>query len=131
MRQVFLRRVAITLLVTFAGLFAVALTFSIYFELPLTWTFLVAATLALGFAIEDIMRWRNVRLDRWQIDTGQLIHDGPDGRASVPLSEIASAKPHFSGRVVITLRSGQRMVMRYLPYPKDTAAQINAATGPG
>ena len=76
------------------------------------------------------MRWRNLRTDLWQICGGQLIHDGPDGRAQIPLSEIVSAKPQLGTRVVIKLTSGQRMLMRYLPYAAATAAQIEDARGP-
>jgi len=122
--------VAITGGVTFVALLAVALVFSIYFGLPRAWGFLVAAILTLGFVVEDVMRWRSVRLDLWQVSEGQLIHDGPDGRAQIPLSEIESAKLQFGSRVVIRMRSGQRMVIRYLPHAGSTASQIQAAIGP-
>jgi hypothetical protein len=129
-RRVFLRRVAISAFITFAALTAVAMTFSVYFELPVAWVFLFAAALTLGFVLEDVMHWRSVCTDRWQISDGMLIHDGDDGRAQIPLSEITSAKTQFGSRVIVKLTSGQRIPMRYLPYPAATAEQIIAARGP-
>ncbi len=130
MRRVFLRRVAITAVITFAALTAVTVGFSLYFELPTTWGFLVALTLTFGFVLEDVTRWRSVRTDLWQVSDGMLIHDGDDGRAQIPLSEIVSAKTLFGSRVIVKLTSGQRIPMRYLPYPAATADQIMAARGP-
>ncbi|MCX7558782.1 hypothetical protein OS190_04330 [Sulfitobacter sp. F26204] len=129
-RRVFLRRVAISTAITFVGLAAVGLAFAVYFNLSTAWAFLISATLTLGFVVEDMMRWRNLRTDIWQISEGQFIHDGPDGRSQLPLSEIVSAKPQLGSRVVIKLASGQRMLMRYLPYAAATAAQIEEARGP-
>ena len=129
-RRVFLRRVAFSAALTFLGLVAVAMAFSVYFALPRTAIILGAGTLTLVFVIEDLMRWRSLRGDLWQISDGQLIYDGPDGRAHIPLSEIVSAKVQFGTRVLIKLTSGQRMLMRYLPYAKATAEKIEAARGP-
>lgn len=129
-RSVFLRRVLLSSVLTFAGLSAVAITFSAFASLPIGWAFTVAFILTLGFVIEDVMRWRNARTDRWQLSEGQLIHDGPDGRSHVPLSEVVSAKHQFGGRVIVKLKSGQRIAIRYLPFPIQTAEQIDAARGP-
>ncbi len=129
-RRIFVRRVMISASITFAALVAVALGFSLYFGLPTGWAFLVALTLTCIFVLEDAMHWRSTRMDRWQIEAGQLIHDGADGRAQVPLSEVAQVHTQFGSRVVITLRSGQRMVLRYLPFPGVVADQIRAARGP-
>ncbi|MDF3415538.1 hypothetical protein HKX54_13795 [Sulfitobacter sp. M57] len=129
-RRVFLRRVGITAVLTFLGLSAIIFAYSFYFTLPDVWIFPSAGVLTLGFVIEDLLRWRNLRNDLWQISEGQLIYDGPDGRAQIPLGEIDSAKVQFGTRVVVKLASGQRILMRYLPYAADTADQIDAARGP-
>lgn len=129
-RRVFLRRVAINAMLTFIGLAAVAFACSVYFNVPRAWGFLAAGTLASGFLIEDLTRWRTLRHDLWQISEGLLVYDGPDGRSQIALSEIISAKAQFGTRVVIKLVSGQRMLMRHLPYAAATAAQIEAARGP-
>lgn len=130
-RAVFLRRVGLTSAVTFVALLAAAIVFSVSFDLPVAWGFLVAATLTLGFVIEDLARWRAARNDRWQISGGHLIHDGAEGRAQIPLTEIASVKTQFGSRVIVKLNSGQRIAMRYLPYAAATASQIDAARGAG
>jgi hypothetical protein len=122
--------VAISTALTFLGLATVALACSVYFGLPRAWGFWGAGVLALGFMIEDLMRWRSLRSDLWQISEGQLIYDGPDGRSQIPLSEIDSARVQLGTRVVIKLASGQRMLMRHLPYAAAAAKQIEAARGP-
>lgn len=129
-RRVFLRRVAITAMLTFLGLASVAFACSMYFDLPGAWGGLGAGVLALGFMVDDLTRWRNLRNELWQISEGQLIYDGLDGRSQIALSEIVSAKVQFGTRVLIKLTSGQRMVMRHLPYAAATAEQIEAARGP-
>lgn len=115
---------------TFAALLAVVVIFGVYADLPVSWGILGAAILTLGFAIEDLLRWRNARADLWQISDGHFLHDDPDGRLQVPLSEIADAHHQFGGRVTVRLHSGQRIVMRYLPFPAETAAQLRAAAAP-
>ncbi|KIN62116.1 hypothetical protein Z946_972 [Sulfitobacter noctilucicola] len=129
-RAVFLRRVAITGGATFVALAIVGLIFCYAFALPVSWVFLVALTLTAGFVLEDAFRWRSARSDRWQMSEGYLIHEGPDGIAQVPLSEIVDVKTQFGSRVIVKLRSGQQMAIRYLPFPKATADQIAAARGP-
>lgn len=129
-RRIFLRRVAITAALTFLGLATVALVCSVYFGLPRAWGFWGAGLLALGFMIEDLLRWRILRSDLWQISQGQLVYDGPDGRSQISLSDIDSARVQWGTRVVITLTSGQRMLMRHLPYAAATAEQIETARGP-
>ncbi|MEW9919731.1 hypothetical protein AB2B41_08955 [Marimonas sp. MJW-29] len=129
-RRVFLRRVLIRSAMTFAALLAVVLLFAIFATLPAGWGLLGAAILTAGFAIEDLLRWRNARADLWQISDGHFLHDDIDGRLQVPLSEIADARHQFGGRVTVRLHSGQRIVMRYLPFPAETAAQLRAAAAP-
>ena len=129
-RAVFLRRVGLNTAVTFVALLGAALLFSVTFDLPMGWGVLVAAILSIGFVIEDLARWRSTRNDRWQINGGFLIHDGPEGRAQIPLSQIASVQAQFGNRVIVKLGSGQRIAMRYLPFAAATASQIEAARAP-
>ena len=129
-RAVFLRRVLVAAVITFVSLATVALVFSLYFGLPITWGFLVALTLTTGFAVEDLMHWRNAKSDRWRISDGHLIHDGAEGRAQIPLSDIANVWTQFGSRVIVKLTSGQRIAIRYLAYPVSTAEQLNAARVP-
>ncbi len=126
-RRMFLRRVMINASVTFFALLAVAVAFSLWFDLPIGWGFSVALVLTAGFVLEDVMRWRQMRTDLWQVADGHLIHDGVDGRAQIPLSEVADVRLQFGNRVIIKLRSGQRMAMRDLAYPAAAAAQIDEA----
>ena len=80
-----------------------------------------------GFVFDDAVRWRTARYDRWEISGGHLIHDGQDGNARIPLTEIDHAFRRLGSNVVVQLTSGQRIVLRYLPYPAEAADQINAA----
>lgn len=91
---------------------------------------LAAFGLTLGFVIEDAVRWQAAKFDRWHIDGNLLAHEGPDGRAQIALSEIDSVSTTLTGRVLIKLASGQRMLIRYLPFPNAAAAQIEAARRP-
>lgn len=129
-RKVFVNRVGITAALTFVALLIVGVVFSWRFDLPMGWAVIVALTLTCAFVLEDAMHWRNTRTDRWQIDEGQLIHDGAEGRSQIPLSEVTQVRTQFGGRIIVTLQSGQRMAIRYLPYPETVAEQINAARGP-
>lgn len=129
-RQMFVRRVFITSALTFVGLAAVLLYVSQRTGLPVHWAMLIALIVTLGFAAEDLMRWRAACADLWQLSDGHLIHDGPEGRAQVPLSDVAAVKVQFGTRVIVKLSSGQQIAMRYLPYPAQTAQQIAAAMGP-
>ncbi len=126
-KPVFLRRVLILTAITFALLLGLGIGLSYYFDLPLLWVFPTAVVFNLGFIMDDMMRWRTARYDRWQISKGHLLHEGEEGVAQVPLTEIDSAFRRLGSNVVVQLTSGQRIVLRYLPYPAETAAQINAA----
>jgi hypothetical protein len=128
---VFLRRVMISAIATYVGLVLAGLVANFYVPLPMGWVLLVALILTAGFVLEDVMRWRSTRSDRWQIEAGQLIHEGPDGHAQIPLSEVDRVTTQFGSRVTVKLASGQRIAMRYLAYPAEIAAQIEAARGPG
>lgn len=129
-RAVFLRRVWIRSAATFAGLAIVGGMVALYAGLPVFWALIAAAAISVGFMAEDLVRWQASRLDLWQVHGTLLIHDGPDGRAQIPLTEIVEVTPQWGSRVVVKLRSGQRLLMRYLRYPAETAAQIEAARGP-
>lgn len=129
-RAVFLRRVAISGAVTFAVLAVIGLVVARLAGLPMVWLVVAAFGLTLGFMIEDAVRWQAAKYDRWQIDGNLLVHDGPEGRAQIALSEINSVTTTMSGRVLIKLTSGQRMLIRYLPFPFAAAAQIEAARRP-
>jgi hypothetical protein len=129
-REVFLRRVFISAAVTFAGLGLVGTAFGLYTGLSFGWALLVAFALTMGFLVEDVLRWRGARTDLWQISDGQLLHDGPEGRAQVPLSEIIGVQTQFGGRVILKLSSGQRIAIRYLADPQNVAQQIRSACGP-
>ena len=83
--------------------------------------------LTLVFLLEDALRWRALRNEHWQVADGHLLHDGPDGRAMIPLADIDSVSKRF-GNVVIRLASGQRILMRYLPDPDDVVTQLIAAS---
>lgn len=129
-RAIFLRRVALSGAVTFVALAAVGMIVAGMAGLPMIWLVLAAFGLSLGFVMEDAVRWQAAKFDHWQIDGNLLLHDGPEGRAQIALSEINSVKTTMSGRVQIKLTSGQRMLIRYLPFPKAATAQINAARNP-
>ncbi|MGB3247312.1 MAG: hypothetical protein WBB25_22485 [Sulfitobacter sp.] len=125
-RAVYMRRALVIGLVTFV-VFAALCWMSGFSEgrflllglgLPLV--------LTLIFLLEDALRWRSLRSEKWEVDDGHLIHDGPDGRAMVPMSEIRTVATRF-GNVVIRLASGQRIMMRYLPNPEGVVTQLDAA----
>lgn len=126
-KSVFIRRAVIVGGVTFALLVLLGAGLSLYFSVPILWVFPTAFTLTLGFIFDDTMRWRSAQYDRWQISDGHLIHEGQDGTARIPLTEIDSAFRRLGSNVVVQLTSGQRIVLRYLPFPAETVAQINAA----
>lgn len=126
-RAVFLRRAAITSMVTFVVLMALGFLLSIYTALPFLWVIPTALLLTAGFLFDDALRWRTSKYDRWHLDGGQLIHEGTDGTAQLPLGEIDRVFTRYGGRVVVELSSGQRIAMGYLPFPKKTAQAIEAA----
>lgn len=126
---VFLRRVVLTSAVTFVALSLMGIAFAAYSALPYIWAVLVALALTLGFVFDDVVRWRSVHSDRWQIQDRHLIHDGDEGRAQIPLSEITTISTQFGSRVILKLASGQRIAMRYLAHAETIANQIEAARG--
>ncbi|MBD3664446.1 hypothetical protein [Sulfitobacter aestuariivivens] len=126
-RAEFLRREVWVVGITFGALVVVGLGLSYVLTWPVFWVLPTALMLSIGFLLDDIMRWRVVRQDRWEISDGQLRHDGPDGTFTVPLSEIVEVRAGVGSRIIVQLRSGRRVVLRYLPDPAQTAAQINAA----
>ena len=126
----FLRRVILAGTVTFVALSLIGIAYAAYHTLPYVWAVLVALALTLGFVFEDVMRWRSVNSDQWRIEDRHLVHEGDEGRAQLPLSEITEIKCQFGSRVILKLSSGQRIAMRYLPDAERVAAQIRAARGP-
>lgn len=125
-REVFIRRSLTAGAVTFVLLALAVAAISTVIDLKLLLTLPIAALLTLGFLIDDALNWRRQKYDRWEIMEGHLHHTDQDGTASIPLDRIDSAFTRFGNRVILQLGSGERMVMRYLPFPKDTAAQIRA-----
>ncbi len=126
-RRVFLRRKGITNLATFAALSALGLVLTASYDVSSLWVWPTAALLTLGFVLDDLQRWNANKDDRWFLREGQLIHEGNDGSASIPLTEITGVSVRLGGVVIVTLASGQRIDLRYLPFPRQTAAQIDAA----
>ena len=126
-KSVFIRRALVAGAVTFVILLALCVGLSVYFGAPFLWAFPTALILTLGFTFDDTMRWRAARYDRWQICSAHLIHEGQDGSARIPLTDIDHAFRRLGSNVVVELSSGQRIALRYLPYPAETVAQINAA----
>jgi hypothetical protein len=123
---VFRRRVGLNAALTFAG-FAI-LTMSVDAARgfsPLLQIFM-PFVLTLILMLDDFLKWRRVRSESWQIEDGHLMHEGPDGRAMIPLSEIDRVTGRF-GHVVIRLTSGQHITMRYLPGPDGVMTQLDAA----
>ncbi|SFD56578.1 hypothetical protein SAMN04488523_101354 [Sulfitobacter brevis] len=123
-RDVFLRRSLMLGMATFAILAGVGLIASSLLELPLAWVLPVGALLTLGFLVDDILRWRTYKFDRWQISDGHLLHEDRDGSVSIPLGDIRKVMTRIGNRVVVELASGQRITLRYLPFPTETAEQI-------
>ncbi len=132
-RSAFIRQALIQGCFTFALLSILGSIVYFWFDLPIflevstIWVLPIAFMFTLGFIFDDTLRWRSARYDRWQITNGHLIHEGQDGSARIPLTEIENAFRRLGSNVVVQLISGQRIVLRYLPFPAETAAQINAA----
>jgi len=122
-----MRRSLIISGITFAVMVILGAGLSFYFSLPILWIFPTALALTVGFIFDDTLRWRAAQYDRWQISEGHLIHEGQEGSARIPLNEIDSAFRRLGSNVVVQFTSGQRIMLRYLPFPAETAAQINAA----
>lgn len=125
-RQAFLRRIAISTTLTFAGLAALGLLVSLWFDAGILWVFPTSGILTIGFAVEDYQGWRNARLDRWSLSEGRLLHEGPEGMGMISLTDIRRVRVRFGTRVILYLADGTRVAMRYLPHPRETAAQIAA-----
>lgn len=126
-RRVFLRRVLINAVLTCIALMIVIGGFLYWMSLPMRWGFVGAVFITIGFAIEDILRWRRAKSDLWQIAGGLLIHDGAEGRSQIPLSEINSVTAQIGNRVSVTLITGLTIPMRYLAFPTQIADLINRA----
>lgn len=124
-RRVFIRRALINAALTFAAF--VVLTI---FTSPPQAQFLLLGVglplvLTLILTLEDAMRWRRLRDEQWEIDDGNLVHDGPDGRAMIPLADIEGVQKRLGGAVMIRLKSRQRVLMRYLETPGDVVTALN------
>lgn len=129
-RAVFLRRALINAALTFPA-FVLLARFTNYPQgqflllgvgLPLV--------LTLIFFMDDALRWRRVRDEQWELADGQLIHEGPEGLATISLGEIEDVFKRFGGTVIIAFTSRQRVAMRYLPEPDDVVMTLHAAAHP-
>lgn len=125
-RDVFLRRSLMIGVATFTLFAGAGLVAALMLDLPFVWTLPVAALLTLGFFVEDVLRWRSCKYDRWLMSEGHLLHEDKDGTASIPLGDIRRVTTSFGSRVVVELLSGQRITLRYLPFPAETAAHIRS-----
>lgn len=125
-RAVFLRRMLVRAGLTFVFLMIPVLIGAASFRglLPAV---VLPLVLALIFLLEDALRWRTVRFERWRIDGAHLIYEGAEGQAQIPLSDITAVTRRIGGRVVLTLRSGQHLMMRYLPFPDEIAEALRSA----
>ncbi|MGC1494789.1 MAG: hypothetical protein WA790_03200 [Sulfitobacter sp.] len=126
-RAVFLRQMFKRALLTFIFFMLPTLLVGYFDPVYLLLSSLFPIFLTIFFFFDDVIRWLNVRNERWLVQENYLVHEGPDGNARMPLSEIDKAFTRLGGRVIVRLSSGQRVVLSYLPYPKDVAEQINAA----
>ena len=81
--------------------------------------------LTLIFFLDDALRWRRVQSEQWQIADNNLIHDGPEGIAMIPLTEIDRVYKRLGGTVIVQLQSRQRLAMRYLEAPDDVVMHLN------
>lgn len=81
----------------------------------------------MGF--DDPLRWRMTRQNRWYLRSDALIHTGPEGDARIPLADIANVHTRMGWSVIISLKSGLRLRIAYVPQAAEVAAQILAARG--
>jgi len=125
-KQIFVRRSLMTGAGTFALLVILGGIVSTVVGWSLFWTLPVAAMLTLGFFIDDSLRWRAYKYDSWQISDGHLLHEDQNGTVSISLHEVDKVVVHMGHRVVLHLKSGQRIPLRYLPFADETASQIRA-----
>ena len=123
-RRVFLRRAAVNAALTFLIAWALLLALSSYWQIDWRVGFALALIAAGTGLYEDLIRWRRVKAEHWQIERPHLIHDGADGRAMIALSEIEQVRVRFGGTLVVKLRSGQRILMRYLEAPNRIAQAL-------
>jgi len=91
------------------------------------WSMLATAVLVGIFVIEDLSGWSKRRSEVWQLTDQALQYDGPEGHGHVALSDIKSIRKQWLSRVVVTLRSGQSVVLRDLAEPADVIASLKAA----
>jgi hypothetical protein len=125
-RKVFLKRSMMAGAATFVALMATGWIISAALDLPLFWTLPGAAMLTAGFFVDDALRWRSHKYDRWWVEGPALMHRDQDGILPLPLAEVEEVRTRLGNRVVLGLRSGRRLTLRYLPYPEQCADQIRA-----
>ena len=129
-RAVFIRRTLILGALTFLFFLIPSILIVRNWQLfPLS-NIVMPLVMALVLMMDDFNRWRLVRSERWEIAEGQLIHDGVDGRATIPLSEISAVKQRFGTAIIIRLHSGQRIMMRYLANPAEIANHFDKLLAP-
>lgn len=131
-KSVFIRRALLGGALTFGILFLFGAFLLFIISKPnnpdvsIAWVLPFAFLFTLAFNLEDVLRWRSARYDRWQISNGHLLHEDLDGNAMIPLADIKDVREGFGNRVIISLTSGKRIVMRYMSNPIQITQQINA-----
>jgi hypothetical protein len=125
-REVYIRRSLTTGAATFVLLALAVTAISTAIDLRLLLTLPIAGLMTLAFLVDDALRWRSQKYERWEIIEGHLHHTDQDGTASIPMDQIDDVFIRFRTRVILQTRSGERIMMRYLPFPNETAAQIRA-----
>jgi len=126
-RPIFMRRLMMLTALTLLGLVMVGIWTSLSQGWPLIWVWPTAAVLTLGFLFDDVTNWGQARLNRWQLTPHALHHHGPSGTTLIPLSDITQAQTRFGTRVIVRLKAGTRVELRYLRFAAQVADQINAA----
>ena len=125
-RPVFIRRALINAALTLVVSLAILLALTSYLQTTPMIAVFLGLMAAFAGLYEDIMRWRRVRAERWFIDLPHLMHDGPEGTAMIPLSDIADVRRRLGDATLIQLRSGQRVAVRYLADPDSLIAALDA-----
>lgn len=95
------------------------------YNISIASTALLAALVSGAFTIDDVLRWRSVKYDRWWIQNGHFYYEGQEGTGVIPMTEITKARAGFGNRVIIEIASSQQIMMRYLPRTGQIAKNIN------
>lgn len=125
--KVFLKRSVIISAITVVAVLLVGRIIGVWSD---NWyVFYIGPVLLLIYStlIDDPNRWRLARRSRWYLQSDAVIHNGPEGEARIPLSDIVDIRTRFGWSVVLFLKGGMRVSMAYLPDSKNVALQIRAA----